>query len=271
MQYQLGILGAGNMAEAIVRAAIDKKILRPDQIIAADPSDQRRAVFAKLGVTTLADNQQVITGAGQILLAVKPQTTSQVAADIGKHLADSQIIVSIMAGVTTQKLGQAIAEQGRVSRPRIIRVMPNTPLQIGLGMAGVALGPHAKPGDDDLTMKLFAAGGRVVRVAESDLDAVTAISGSGPAYVFYLAEAMIQAAGELGLAQHADVLVKQTILGAAQLMIDAADPPQQLRRRVTSPGGTTEAAINHLDANKTAQTLVDAIKAAAQRSQQLGT
>jgi len=200
MRYELGILGAGNMAEAIVRAAIDKKILRPDQVIASDPSEQRRAVFAKLGVTAVTDNQQVITGSSQLLLAVKPQAAPQIAADIGKHMADSQVIVSIMAGVTTPKLGQVIAEQGRIPRPRIIRVMPNTPLQIGLGMAGVALGPHAKPGDDDLAMKLFAAAGRVVRVAEPDLDAVTAVSGSGPAYVFYLAEAMIQAAGELGLA-----------------------------------------------------------------------
>lgn len=268
--YELGFLGAGNMAEAIARAAIDRGVLEPHQMIAADPSDQRRAVFSQLGIETSEQNTQVIAQSKQVMIAVKPQVMSQAAADLARHSTDRQIIVSIMAGISTQKLAQAMLAQGADKPPRVVRVMPNTPLQVGYGMAAVALGEHASAGDEALTMRLFGAAGKVILLDESKLDAITAISGSGPAYVFYLAEAIQKAAAELGLADHTDTLVRQTILGAAQLLATSQHTPEQLRRNVTSPGGTTEAAIQHLDSHKTQTVVIEAIKVAQRRSIELG-
>jgi len=270
MQYELGFIGAGYMAEAIAKAAINKGLLHAGQIIASDPNPQRQSVFGELGIVAGADNHSVITQSKQILLAVKPQVMAQAAVDLGSHGAADQVVLSIMAGITTQKLGQAIAKEGAVPHPRIVRVMPNTPLQVGFGMAAVALGQDAQEGDEALAMWLFGAAGEVVLVEESKLDAVTALSGSGPAYVFYLAEAMQRAATTLGLEEHAEALVRQTILGAAHLMIASRDTPAQLRSKVTSPGGTTEAAIKHLEAHHAADTIIDAIQAAHQRSIELG-
>src|SRR5690606_36198081 len=139
----------------------------------------------------------------QVLLAVKPQVMAQAAAELAAHGRADQVVISIMAGIGSGKLAAA------VGRPtRVVRVMPNTPMMVGLGMAGIALGGDAKPGDDALAMDLFSAGrSRAIRVAEKDLDAITAVSGSGPAYLCYLAEAMEKAARELGLAQHARLLI----------------------------------------------------------------
>ncbi|MEO0587876.1 MAG: pyrroline-5-carboxylate reductase [Planctomycetota bacterium] len=274
--HTLAFVGAGNMAEAIARAAIDHGVLPADRLIAADPSEARRAVFAELGVATTDDNAAAVASAEQALVAVKPQalTTSApggtpLGPQIGSALRDGQVVISIMAGITTAKLAAALGKPADATP--VVRVMPNTPMLVGRGMAGVALGPGANPGDDDLTMKLMSAGGsKAIRVDESALDAITAVSGSGPAYLFYLAEAMATAAAELGLADHADTLVRQTLLGAAELLSQSPESAAELRRRVTSPGGTTEAAINHLDNNASQQVIVNALKAAAERSAELG-
>lgn len=271
MSYRLGFLGAGNMAEAIAAAAIRKQVLAPGQMIASDPSEARRALFAKMGVAVAPDNRAVIEGSEQVLVAVKPQVMAQAAADLGAAGRPGQVIISIMAGVSTRKLAAAIVEgASSLAQPRIVRVMPNTPLMAGQGMAGVCLGPHARAGDEALTLQLFGAGGKVVVVEEAKIDAITAVSGSGPAYVFYLAEAMERAAKELGLAGEATQLVRQTILGAATLLAESSDSAAELRRKVTSPGGTTEAAIRHFDGNKSTEVIVNAIKAAEKRSRELG-
>lgn len=265
MRYELGFLGAGNMAEAIARAAIDSGTVKADKIIASDKAQSRLMLFAEMGVTATEVNYEVLEHARQVLIAVKPQTFGEIAGDMAQHAGDEQVYISIMAGLTTAK----ICEQ--VGKPlRVVRVMPNTPLMAGAGMAGVALGEHTRPGDDELALKLLRSAGEAVRVDEKLIDAVTAISGSGPAYVFYLAEAMEQAARELGLADHAPLLVRQTILGAAKLMGQAGDPPAELRRKVTSPGGTTEAAVKQMETNQMRDMIVSAIKAAHARSVELG-
>ena len=265
MSYTLGFIGAGNMAEAIAAGAVRAKVLTPDQIIAADPVAERREVFSGLDIATTDDSAAVVGDCDQVLLAIKPQTLPQIGAELSRVRADDQIVISIMAGIRSGKIEAAI---GRPAR--IVRVMPNTPLMAGQGMAGVALGVNAKQSDDDLAMQLFGAAGKAIRIDEKELDAITAVSGSGPAYVFYLAEAMEQAASELGLTRDARLLVQQTLLGAATLMLQSDDPPAELRRKVTSPGGTTEAAINHLEGNATRDVFINAIKAAHQRSIELG-
>lgn len=265
MTYELGFIGAGNMAEAIARAALDSALLEPGQMIAADPDPGRREVFKRLGVAVADANDPVITGSRHILLAIKPQTLGQVAADVGRQIdVDAQIVISIMAGVTIQRMCDVMGKP-----VRIVRVMPNMPLMIGCGMAAVAVGPNARPGDDALALRLFGAAGEAVSLPESQLDAVTAVSGSGPAYIFYLAEAMTEAAHALGLDAHADLFVRQTILGSARLLSDSDRSAADLRRQVTSPGGTTAAAVNHLEGNAMTQVFVNAIKAAADRSREL--
>lgn len=265
MKYELGFIGAGNMAEAIARAAIDHCVVAADRITAADPIDERQKMFSGLGIVISDDNGQVIAHSSHVLLAVKPQTLAALAEHLRAVDENDQVIISIMAGISTSRIEEAVGRSARV-----VRVMPNTPLMTGVGMAGVALGTSARPGDESLAMRLFSAAGKAIMVDESDLDAITAVSGSGPAYVFYLAEAMAAAAAELGLAKQADVIVEQTIRGAAMLMSQSDDSPTELRQKVTSPGGTTEAAIKHFDANSTRQVIVNAIKAARDRSIKLG-
>jgi len=265
MRYRLGFLGAGNMAEAIARAAIDAGVLDAGQLIAADPSDDRRGVFEKMGVATTVTNGDVIAQSEQVLLAVKPQMLDAIASDLAAIDGASQVTVSIMAGIRMAKLEAAIGGEARV-----VRVMPNTPVMVGAGMAGIALGEHAKSGDEQLAVDLFSAAGEAVVVPEDKLDAITALSGSGPAYLFYLAEAMTRAADRLGLADEADLLVRQTLAGAVKLLNESDDSAAELRRKVTSPGGTTEAACKHLDGNKTLEVIANAIDAARKRSVELG-
>ncbi len=272
MRYELAFLGAGHMAEAIAKAAIQQRVLQAPQLIASDPNPQRRAVFTGLGIATASDNAQVIGQTKQVLVAVKPQVMAQAAADLGRFGSSDQVILSIMAGISIEKLSQAVVASQRIDRPRVIRIMPNTPLQVGFGMTAIAPGPHTQPGDTELATCLFAAAGRVIQVDESKLDAVTAVSGSGPAYVFYLAEAMQRVADELGLGEHGDLLVGQTVLGAAHLMMATSGQggPAALRRKVTSPGGTTEAAIQSLEDQHAADIIAAAVRAAAERSAALG-
>jgi pyrroline-5-carboxylate reductase len=265
MAYRLGLIGAGNMAEAIVKAAIDQGVLRPDQMIAADPAEARRQVLAQLGVATVDHNAEVLQQSEQVMLAVKPQKLAEPAADIARHGSNDQVLISILAGVGTGKLEEAIG-----GSRRIVRVMPNTPVMVGYGMAGIALGAHAQAGDEALTVQLFSAGGETVQVAEEQLDAITAVAGSGPAYVFYLAEAMEQAAADLGLGEQGAKLVTQTLLGGAHLLAESDQSAATLRQKVMSPGGTTEAAIQTLEARQVREAFGAAIEAAEQRSRALG-
>lgn len=265
MAFKLGFVGSGNMAEAIARAAVDRGVLEPEQIIASDPLDGRRKIFKAIGAAVTERNDDVLKEATHVLLAVKPQILLHLTQGLARLKVEHQVVMSIMAGISTERI------ERMVGRPaRVVRIMPNTPLIAGAGMAGIALGQYARPDDDDLAMKLFSAAGLAIRVDECMLDAITAVSGSGPAYVFYLAEAMEEAARVLGLGEHAPLLVRQTLLGATQLMCQSESPPTELRRKVTSPGGTTEVAIEHLDGNATTDVIVNAIKAAAKRSRELG-
>ncbi|MCC6680989.1 MAG: pyrroline-5-carboxylate reductase [Phycisphaeraceae bacterium] len=271
MMHTLGFIGAGNMAEAIARGAIDKGVLPPEGMIASDPSAARRELFKSLGVTVTQDNAEVVRLSQQIMLAVKPQMFSAVAGLLAEQLRDEQIVISIMAGMSTQAITMKLSSLNpQASPPRLIRVMPNTPMMVSRGMAGVCVGENAVAGDETLTMKLFGSAGKAVLVPESAMDAITAVSGSGPAYLYYLAEAMQEAAAKLGLADQAALLVNQTLLGAAEMLVRSHDPAGELRRKVTSPGGTTEAALKLMEQRQVKAAVVDAIAAAEQRGKELG-
>jgi pyrroline-5-carboxylate reductase len=270
MSYELGIIGSGNMAEAIVRGVLRVKLLQPNQILAADVSPARRELFEKqLGVKAVEDNLEVARQSRQLLLSVKPQHAPAALAGIG-GVADpaGTLVISIMAG-----LGSAfIAKHLGGDKPwRIVRTMPNTPMLVGEGMVGLCPGAHATAADVAAARRLFEAAAEVVEVREDQMDAVTAMSGSGPAYFFYFVEHMIAAGVSLGLSpEQAREMAIQTAVGAAKMLITSPDSPQELRRKVTSPGGTTQAAITHLEQHHVGETFAQAIAAAERRGKELG-
>lgn len=267
-RYELAFIGAGNMAEAVARGVISAGLLAPSQMIAGDPVPARQAVFnGALGVRCEDDNLGAATSARTILLAVKPQHFREVMTALAPRLTAEQRVVSIMAGVSTATLEACVPAVPL----RTVRVMPNLPMAVKSGTSALAPGRHARPGDLDDAVAIFRAGGEAVVVDERLMDAVTAISGSGPAYFYYWTEAMITAGVQLGLTHdQAARLAKGTALGAARMMLESPEPPEELRRRVTSPGGTTLAAVTSMNAGHVQEEVVKAVHAAARRSAELG-
>jgi pyrroline-5-carboxylate reductase len=264
MPHTLGFIGCGNMAQAIAQGAVRKGVVPADRIIASNPSATKRELFAGWGCDTTPDNTAVVRSARQVVLAVKPQVFPGVAPALADDLTDDHVLISVMAGLS----GERIA--GLIGRPcRVVRAMPNTPLLVGRGVTGVARCANARPGDERFAMDLFAAGGLAVPVTEDRINAVAAVSGSGPAYIFLLAEAMQHAAAELGLADHAEAMVTQTLLGSAELLAESDDDAPTLRRKVTSPKGTTEAAIQTFEQAGLADLVLRAMRANVARSEAL--
>jgi pyrroline-5-carboxylate reductase len=264
-KVKLGVIGAGNMAEALIAGAVKAGVLKGAQVLAADPDPERRDVFAGLGSEVMTGNRDLVAAADVVILAVKPQKAFEVLKEIS-GVSGGRLFISIMAGISSQQISGELGETARV-----IRSMPNTPLLVARGAVGFATGRGATPEDMALARELFEASGVVVEVAEEDLDAVTAVSGSGPAYAFFLVEAMIKAGVLEGLnAEAAGILACNTLRGAGELLCCSDESPQQLRARVTSPGGTTQAALDVLDAEGVADKLVKAVRRAAQRSRELG-
>lgn len=265
--YELGVIGGGNMAEALVGGALRGGVLRPEQIVVCEPrSDRRSELSSTLGVRCTEDN--AVGGAcPRVLLAVKPQVMDEVLDVLPDVLGYDALVISIAAGLPTRYFDERLGGRGH-----IVRIMPNTPLLVGAGASAFCAGPRAVPADLAwVRAMLQGAGGTVVEVDEAQMDAVTAVSGSGPAYAFYLIEAMLQAAQAEGL-RPADArsLAVQTLAGAAELLRQTSEDPAELRRRVTSPGGTTQRAIEVLDAAGVREAMVRAVRAAADRSRQLG-
>ena len=203
-----------------------------------------------------------------VLLSVKPQQMAAALNGLGQVMSDSTLMISIAAGISTAFI---VRHLGQNKPWRVIRAMPNTPMLVGEGMVAICAGELATRVDLDTARGLFESAAEVIEVAEDQMNAVTAVSGSGPAYFFLLVEQMIQAATELGLsADHANQLARKTAAGAAKMLVHSSDSPQELRRKVTSPGGTTEAAINHMMRRDWPRVTIDAIKAAEARGRDLG-
>jgi pyrroline-5-carboxylate reductase len=268
MSYLLAIIGAGNMAEAIARGIVSGRVFSAQQLIAADVSPERRELFQKsLSIPAVASAGQAASQAPIVLLSVKPQVMKGVLAELKQVIRDDALIISIAAGISAKFIAENLSP-----RPcRIIRTMPNTPMLVGEGMVAMSPGPRATQQDLETARKIFAPAATVIDVTEDKLDAVTALSGSGPAYFFYLVEQMIRAGVEMGLTdEESRTLATRTALGAAKMLASSAETPQELRRKVTSPKGTTHEAITHMEQQNLAQIVVDAIKAAQRRSRELG-
>ena len=263
---QFGVIGAGNMAEAVLRGAIGANIIDCNSVIAADPQFARRQLFThELGVTT-SDSNADAAGCPRILLAVKPQVMGDVLEEIADIVAEDALIISIAAGIKTAFIAEKLGGRGR-----IVRVMPNTAMLVSAGVSALCAGPGAGDADLAWATKLFKSCGATVVVDEPMIDAVTAVSGSGPAYFFYLIEAMIAAGVAEGLdADVARQLALETCRGAAELLTLTSERPEVLRAKVTSPGGTTQAAIESMESTGVKDALITAIRAAAQRSRELG-
>ena len=262
----LTFVGAGNMAEALVHGIVRAKLLPSQRLRVTDTERRRRDHFqATFGVAGFERNVDGVRGAQIVVLAVKPQVMAQAAPEIGAALDPGALVISIAAGISTRWLEQRLPRG-----TRMVRVMPNMPALAGEGVSVYCLGSRATEDDARLVESLFQSVGVVVRLDEKHLDAVTALSGSGPAYVFFMAEFMMQAGYEMGL-DHATAktLTLGTIRGAARLLEETGQEPEELRRRVTSKGGTTAAAFEVLEAGCVREMFVKAIRAAQKRSREL--
>jgi len=273
---KLGFIGAGNMAEALARGLIENKVFKASELIASDVDAARRRKFKgglKIEVTT--DNLKVLNSSPAVLLAVKPQTIDAVLVELAragdgasrKGGLASKLFVSIAAGVTLGRLENALG-----GRARVIRVMPNAPAMVGQGMAALVRGRNATRADEAFALKIFRAVGDAVALKdEALLDAVTALSGSGPAYVYLFAKSLADAGVAQGLpAELALRMALKTIRGAEENMRRSPMAAAELIRIVASPGGTTEAALKQLGADGFSDIVARAIHAAAERSRELG-
>lgn len=262
----IGFLGAGNMASALSRGFARSGLVAAGDIWFYDiVSEKAEELAARIGGQAARTIRPLMQACDTIILAVKPQNAAQLMPDVAPWAGPKHLFISILAGMPTARLQAQIGGE-----PRIIRVMPNTPALVGLGASGVARGDFASTDDLELALSLFRSAGVAVAVEESQIDAVTAISGSGPAYFFYLMEALMEAAAELGLEQDtARTLVLQTALGAATLAVDSPDSPATLRANVTSKGGTTEAGLKVLSDGDWAGLVRQCAQAAAKRAAKL--
>jgi len=265
---KIAFIGAGNMAAALVEGLINKG-LNAEQVIMSDPSKDRLAYVEKtFGVKTSSNNRTAADQADVIMLAVKPQIMSAILDDLKPAVADSsKVIISIAAGITLARLAKSLGNE-----TALVRCMPNTPALVQTGATGMFANEHVSSAQKALAEQILQAVGIVVWLEqEQQLDAVTALSGSGPAYYFLVMEAMIAAGEAMGLTPNtAKQLTLQTALGAAKMAGTGDVDPAELRRRVTSPGGTTEEAIHSLEKNQLVGIFGQALAAAKRRSEELG-
>ena len=263
----IGFLGAGKMGTALAKGFIQAGLVTPAQIIASDPVDAARTSFAKeVGAKVAKSNIEVVKFANVLLLAVKPDNVAGVLAEIQPAFTDKHLLISIATGVPIAKI-----EAGLGGKARVIRVVPNTPALVGASATAYALGKYTLPVDAALAEKLFSSVGIALSVKEYLLDAVTGLSGSGPAYVYLMIEALSDGGVASGLPRDiATKLAAQTLLGGARMVLETGLHPGALKDMVTSPGGTTIEGLHELEKGKLRGALISAVRAATEKSKKLG-
>jgi len=262
---RLAVVGAGVMGETII-AGLVAGGWEPAQVVAVDRYRPRvDEVVAHHGITSATSIAEAVADAEAVLLAVKPQDAPGVLAEIGPALRPGAVLVSICAGIPTASIESALP-----AGTPVVRVMPNTPAKVGEGMSAVSGGSAATEAHLEFASSMMGSVGKVVTVPEKYQDAVTAVSGSGPAYVFYVVEAMVDAGVLLGLPRDVSTtLAVQTLYGSAKLLATSGEHPGRLREQVTSPGGTTAAALRELDAHGVKAAFTAAMEACRERSREL--
>ncbi len=264
---KIAFLGGGNMAEALIKGLLGSGAAKADRLLVADVSDDRLEHLKKTyGIIIQKSNINAVREAGIVVLSVKPQMIEKVMAEIAPAVDEKKLVISIAAGVTIGSIEKTLG-----AGTRVVRVMPNTPALVLAGAAALAGGKTATAEDLSLAQSIFNSVGRSVIVEEKLMDAVTGLSGSGPAYVFMIIDALSDAGVKAGLSrQLALELAAQTVFGAAKMVLETKEHPGKLRDMVTSPGGTTIAGLHELEKGKLRAVLMNAVEAATARSRELG-
>jgi pyrroline-5-carboxylate reductase len=267
LSQTIGFLGTGNMAEALIKGLTAAGLVEAKQVWGSDPRRERAAEMAeRYGIHTTTHNEDVVRHAEIVILSVAPPPLLQVCDEIAPHLKPGALVISIAAGMPLAALERRLPE-----RTRIGRTMPNTPALVGAGATAISGGAHATADDLEIARHIFDAVGKTITVDEEQLDAVTGLSGSGPAYVFLIIEALSDAGVKMGLSRYnALALSAQTVLGSAKLLLETNEHPGRLKDMVTSPGGTAIAGLHTLEAGGLRTTLINAVEAATRRSRELG-
>ncbi len=267
LRKKIAFLGTGNMAEALVKGLLRAGTATADEIVCTEPRAERREELrARHHVAVTASNVEAVRQAQLLVLSVKPQMMDALLDEIAEAVDHSKLVISIAAGVPISALARRLG-----AGSRIIRTMPNTPALVGQGATALSRGAHATEADLAQAVALFEAVGTAVVVDEHLLDAVTGLSGSGPAFVFLAIEALADGGVKMGLPRHvALALAAQTVVGAGKLVLETGDHPGKLKDQVTSPGGTTIAGVHALEAAGFRAALIAAVEAATRRSRELG-
>lgn len=267
IERKIAFLGAGNMAGALIKGLLNAKACEPSELLAVDVRDERLAELRdEHGIGTGRDLAQATAWADVVVLATKPQVFDRILPVVASAMTPAKLAVSIAAGVPLEAI-----EARMPPGTRVVRTMPNTPALVDAGATAIAAGTHATEEDLALVRRIFDSVGISVVLEESLLDAVTGLSGSGPAYIFLIIEALADAGVKVGLHRDsAQRLAAQTVLGAAKLLIETGEHPGRLKDMVTSPGGTAIAGLHTLEAGGLRTTLIDAVESATARSRELG-
>lgn len=264
----IGFIGAGQMARALARGLVSAGLVQVENLCASDPVAEARTAFQEMvpGARVSTENREIVSAASTIVLAIKPQQMEAVLDEIAEALDDSKLLISIAAGVRLSQIGDQLAPG-----VRLIRVMPNTPCLVGEGASGYALGIHATVADAQFVDRMLRSVGQTFPLEEELLDAVTALSGSGPAFFSAVLAALSDGGCRMGLpAEVAGGLALQTMLGTATYLQSTGETPELLKKRVSSPGGTTLAGLAALESHHLHEALVAAVEAATRRSRELG-
>lgn len=262
----IGFIGAGKMAAAIMKGLLKSKIYDAKHIIASEPNlDSAHKTEKELGIKMVHNNREAAANADIILLAVKPFVVKDVLTEIEDRIDDSKLIITIAAGISSQRVEEILEKKARV-----IRVMPNTPALLAEGMSAVCKGAHATDRDFEKVKQIFSSVGKVVEAKESDIDAITGVSGSGPAFYYYIIDAIAKAGEKLGLDYNTALLLSaQTALGSAKMILESGTDPQQLITNVTTPGGTTAEGNKVLNESNISDILFETVDKTAQKSHQM--
>jgi pyrroline-5-carboxylate reductase len=265
--HTIGFIGAGNMAEAMIRGLVRGGHVPANHVAASAPRTERLDELARdYGIDVTQSNREVAQRCGLLVFSVKPQILEKVLREVGEHIKAGTLVVSIAAGVDTATIEESLPEGVRV-----VRAMPNTPALVGAGATAISPGKHASEADLAVARALFDAVGITVQLDESHLDAVTGLSGSGPAYIFLILEALADAGVKVGLSRrNAQRLAAQTVMGSAKLLLETDEHPGKLKDMVTSPGGTAIAGLHTLEQGGLRTTLINAVETATKRARELG-
>jgi pyrroline-5-carboxylate reductase len=272
---RLAVLGAGKLGGILLRAYLKQGLFAPKRVTATVKHGEKAAALAKeLGVNVTNENRKAVKDADIVLLGVKPQVVGDVLNEIADELSEKSLVISVAASVPTsyieQHLGKAAAASGAQTKVPVVRAMPNTPASVGTGMTGICAGAHAKPEHIEIAKAMFDAVGRTAAVDEKNMDAVTALSASGPAYAYIILESLAEAGVKVGLPRDvATLLAAQTMKGAASVVLETGDHPALLKDAVTTPAGCTIDGILELEEGKLRVTLIKAVVKATQRASEL--